>query len=183
MANAPVSAGDPWEHQMAKQWIWVSAAASLLAGCATNYDGISTVPAGAVERVTYETGPCYGTCPVYRIVVGADGKGVFTGIRNTAVTGERAFTLSAGQYRAFADALSPYRPSTGDRIYQPGNALCANAPTDMPSVDIRWAISRSEPQRLYFYYGCDREKNRAMATALGNAPDLLPLEQLIGPRP
>ena len=168
---------------MAKRWAWIALLA--LAGCAQHYDGLpGALPASAPEAIEYETGPCFGFCPVFRISVGADGKGLFVGMRHTAVTGERAFAVTPAQYRAFADRLAPYRPATGDRVFQPGSELCGQTATDMPSVDVHWRAPGQVPQRLYYYYGCDREKNRAMASALGDAIEALPqVDAMVGDRP
>jgi hypothetical protein len=109
--------------------------------------------------------------------------GVFNGIRNTAVTGERKFQLSPDQYKAFAGQLAPYRPASGEVRYSHGEPNCKQAVTDMPSVDVRWTRAIGDSQALMFYFGCDMEKNRAMADALGGAIEELPLEPLIGERP
>ncbi|WP_404337023.1 DUF6438 domain-containing protein [Sphingomonas sp. MMS12-HWE2-04] len=132
--------------------------------------------------ITYETGPCFGRCPVYAVMVRPDGTGVFEGKRFTAVTGERKFTLSKAEYDAFAARLEPYRPATGEVRYDMGTPNCGNAPTDMPSVEVRWTRAIGDAQKLHFYYGCRRD-NAAMADALGGAAELLPIAALIGPRP
>ena len=137
--------------------------------------------AGAPESITYETGACFGTCPVYSVTVRSDGTGTFHGERFTQVTGTRDFTLTPAQYAAFAKRVAPYRPD-GETLYKPGEPICANYATDMPSTDIRWnGAGRSD--HLYLYYGCDRQKNAAMFDALGNAVDALPIEPLIGAQP
>jgi hypothetical protein len=117
------------------------------------------------------------------VTVRPDGSGIFDGKRFTAVHGERSFTLSRAQYDAFAARLAPYRPASGDVRYAMGEPNCRNAATDMPSVDIRWTRAIGDSQALHFYFGCDLEKNRAMRDALGQAPDALPIEALIGARP
>ena len=137
------------------------------------------------EGITYETGPCFGACPVYRITVSSDGSGTFTGIRNTEVIGERKFRVTLDQYLVFREQFAPYMPDQGERLYQPGSPLCKQVATDLPSVNIAWSRSMRgvKTSRLYFYYGCDMEKNAAMGEALGNATDALPLGQLIGEQP
>jgi hypothetical protein len=166
----------------------VGLAALALAGCAKT--GERPGPAGpgkpiAIEgdSITYETGPCFGRCPVYSVTVRPDGSGVFTGKNFTAVSGEKQFQLSKEQYDAFAAALQPYRPETGEVRYAMGEPRCQMAVTDMPSVDIRWTRAIGDSQGLHFYYGCRDEANRPMADALGNAIETLPVEEFIGPRP
>lgn len=136
------------------------------------------------EAIEYQTGPCFGRCPVYRFQVSPNGMGSFTGIRFTAVTGQRSFRVTPGQAAALAQSLAPYRPATGrTRRFSHGEPGCEQAATDMPSAEVRWRGRRSTTT-LYFDFGCDRENNHAMAAAIGNAPDLIPaLAPLIGPRP
>jgi hypothetical protein len=143
-----------------------------LAGCATT---AGADPAG--ETISYETGPCFGACPVYKVTVSSDGSGIFEGRRFTAVTGERNFRLSPAQYRAFAAQLAPVRPERGTVRYS-GEA-CRMMATDLPSAEVVWSGS-GEERRLYFYFGCDMERNRALAERLQAAPRLLPIAELIG---
>lgn len=135
------------------------------------------------ETISYEAGPCFGSCPVYSFTVGPDGRGRFTGKNFTTVTGERSFELTQAQYDAFAAAIAPYRPARGTRRYSHGEPGCEQAATDMPSAEIRWR-GGADAATLYYYFGCDREANAEMADAIGNAPDLIPaLAPLIGARP
>jgi hypothetical protein len=149
-------------------------AAALLAlpACAT------TAPAGApVESISYETGLCFGACPVYLVTVSSDGSGSFEGRRFTAVTGRRDFRVTPEQYRAFASRLEPLRPASGSLRYS-GPPLCETMATDLPSAEVTWRTSGGE-QSLYFYYGCDMQEKRAMAERLRSAPDLLPIGAFI----
>ena len=146
--------------------------------------GTAPAPATAPgEAISYAAGPCFGSCPVYAFTIHPEGRGSFTGKNFTAVTGERSFELTREQYDAFAATLVPYRPARGTtRRYSHGEPGCEQAATDMPSAEIRW--HGTETTALYYYFGCDREANRAMADAIGNAPDLIPaLAALIGERP
>ena len=137
----------------------------------------ATVPPSApVESISFETGPCFGACPVYRVTVNSDGSGSFDGRRFTAVGGERAFRVTPAQFRAFAAQLAPLRPASGERRYS-GEA-CEMMATDMPSTDVTWRSGASE-QHLYFYHGCDMEENRAIAERLNAAPALLPIGDLV----
>lgn len=145
--------------------------ALALAGCAT-----MTPEDGGVPSISYETGPCFGACPVYRVTVNADGTGLFEGRRFTAVAGERYFTLPLSQYRAFIAHLAPIRPAQGSVRYS-GEA-CATMATDMPSAEVTWR-AREGQQSLYFYYGCDMARNRAIAERLTAAPALLPIGDFI----
>ena len=143
-----------------------------LAACAT------APPATPVETIVFETGPCFGACPVYRLIVNSGGDGTFEGRRFTAVEGTRAFRATPAQYRAFAAQLAPLRPAGGAVRYS-GDA-CAAMATDLPSAEVTWR-SRRGTQSLYFYYGCDMERNRGIADRLNAAPGLLPIGDFIRP--
>ena len=150
-----------------------------LTACATAPGG-RPIPT-EVESIEYETGPCFGACPVYRIALNADGGGLFEGRSATAVTGEHSFRATPEQYRAFAARLAPYRPDEAERRYS-GPPLCAQMATDLPSVTVTWHRPDGGSRILYFYYGCDMERYRAMADALRQAPGALPIGDLIGSR-
>jgi hypothetical protein len=149
--------------------------ALLLAGCAAR----PVFTDDPIERgeITYATRACFGSCPVYTVVVPPSGPARFTGTRFTAATGERTMAVTPAQAQAFAARLLPLVPASGVTRYQPGEANCPNAPTDMPSVQVRVDGERG----IDFYYGCARD-NPAVADALRSAPDLLPLAALIGDR-
>ena len=158
-------------------------AALLFAGCTT-----TGAPRGPIaiesEEIRYETGPCFGACPVYAITIRPDGSGSFDGKRFTAVTGPRSLRTDPATYRRFAAALAPYRPRAGEVRYAPGSELCGQpVASDLPSIDIRWSEHTGGPgQRLYFYEGCGTAANRAMRDALKAAPALLPIGDFIGRR-
>ena len=158
-----------------KLWSIALAVAGIsLSGCAT----VSAASGAGVETIVYETGPCFGACPVYRVTVNSDGTGLFEGRRFTAVTGERRLTLSTDEYRAFVRQLEPLRPASGERSY--AGEACAMMATDLPSADVWWRSAGEGGQHLHFYFGCDMERNSAIADRLRSAPDLLPIRELIG---
>ncbi|UYY79091.1 DUF6438 domain-containing protein [Sphingomonas sp. R1] len=147
--------------------------------------GTPAAPAAPVirgEMIRYATSPCFGACPVYAVTVRPDGTGTFEGQRFTAVTGARDFRVSPAQYEAFLTRLAPYRPRSGSLRYVPGEPACGQSATNMPSVEVQWD-GRAGHRALSFYFGCDRARHRAMADALGSAPDLLPITAMIGARP
>ncbi|UUY01392.1 DUF6438 domain-containing protein [Sphingomonas sp. J315] len=157
-----------------------------MAGCARTPGPTGPVPAArAVTSIEYTTGPCFGACPVYRFSISSDGNGTFEGRKHTGVTGTRRFSLTRAEYDAFVAALSRFRPAPDtEREIVPGTPDCKAAATDLPSVEVRWEYADARTSRLDYYFGCDMEANRAMADAIGNAPDLIPaLTPLIGERP
>ncbi|HEY5710935.1 MAG TPA: DUF6438 domain-containing protein [Allosphingosinicella sp.] len=151
------------------------AAAALVAAlpaCAT------LPPPAQVRTISYETGPCFGSCPEYRLVINADGSGeMFTRLRARAQT-RRPFSATPRQFRDFAARLEPARPASGAVRLAPPD--CRTTATDMDSVDIEWTMDDGSTRGLTLYYGCDMERNRALAERLRSAPEPL-LSEIFGP--
>jgi hypothetical protein len=124
-----------------------------------------------------ERGPCLGTCPVYRFSVGADGAGLFEGRKFTAALGVHRFVATAEAWTAFQGALAPYRPQGSDEIVL-GHPRCRHIASDHPSVSITWTDGR-KVDRLSFNFGCLDSRNEVMARTLADAPNLLPVADLI----
>lgn len=159
--------------------------AVTLAGCAAmsaQAPGASGPLPVAIESdsISYATSACFGRCPIYRVTVRPDGGGVFEGINFTAVSGERPFRITPDRYRAFAAHLAPLRPRQGEvRLTGDG---CRTMATDLPGVEVVWTRAIGDSQTYQLNYGCDMDKNRAVAERLRNAPDLLPIAAFIGER-
>ena len=86
------------------------AGAMTLGGCATARDA---GPAPVADTISFSAGACFGTCPIYRVVVEPDGSGVLYPQKFTSVPGETRFTVTPLQYRKLRDGLAPFRPMTG----------------------------------------------------------------------
>jgi hypothetical protein len=154
-------------------------AAALLAGCATTTPAVPSTPPA---EITYETGPCFGACPVYSVTVGNSGRpGVFDGKRFTKVTGTREFALQPADFNRFAVALADAR-AADQRAYEQGGANCKAMVTDMPSVSVTFREGSAAPRTFRFYYGCRDPQNAKLAEALRRAPELLPIAAFIGKR-
>lgn len=148
-------------------------AAAGLAGCATTSNTGSEPP----RQVTFETTPCFGSCPVFSLTLDADGHGVYEGERFVKTKGRHEFTASGTQVRAFFDRIRPFRPS-GAVTYDMGNCPGLSH-TDAPSVKVRW-ISATKADSLDWNLGCQVEKLQAIEPDLQNAWQELPLDDLVG---
>jgi hypothetical protein len=154
----------------------IGALALLASGCMTTA-GERPIAIES-DSIRYETGPCFGACPVFSVSVSPDGTGTFDGRQHTAVQGRRSFRISPTQYRAFSAHLAPLRPAEGS-VRMSGEA-CRQMATDLPSAEVTWFSQIGNSQSYYFYYGCDMERNRAIAERLRSAPALLPIREMIG---
>jgi hypothetical protein len=164
-------------------------AAAALGGCAIIPHPHGPPPRGGAEdrlpelkSIGYETGPCSTLCPVYRVTVGANGKGVFEGVRYTAATGRHRFAVPAQSFSAFAAALEPVRPKEGLSPYDSRRG-CETRAAGLPSARINWRSRNGPRQNLLYDFGCNAERNRAVSDRIGQAPSLLPIGGLIGPLP
>jgi hypothetical protein len=133
------------------------------------------------RSITYETGPCFGRCPVYSVTIYSNGRATFTGRRFTTVEGIREFRVPAGTYQIFARHLEPLRPARAGEVRYSGDR-CRVMATDLPSAKVTWE-GQGGGRSLYFNYGCDMQRNRALAERLRRAPALLPIRDYIGARP
>jgi hypothetical protein len=144
--------------------------------------GLLALPAStavAQSSIRYETGPCFGRCPVYRVTVRANGRGVFEGLRFTAVTGTRYFRISPHRYQLYALYLRPLRPASGSVRLDHGTQ-CNPMVTDLPSAEVTWTGPGASTQSFYYYFGCNPQGHRAIADRLRRAPRLLPIAGFIG---
>ena len=73
----------------------------FLAGCAAFLP--STVPADLV--VTFERGPCFGTCPVYALTVFADGTVAYNGVAFVLAEGDQRATLGSEEVERLHQAI------------------------------------------------------------------------------
>ncbi|MCM8557178.1 DUF6438 domain-containing protein [Sphingomicrobium sediminis] len=153
-----------------KRLIFVSMAMLALSGCAT----MAKRP--DPPKIVYETTPCFGTCPVYRLGVDGDGLAVFEGMQHTAMKGQRMFAVRPAEFAAFSAALAPYRP---DGSVEYVGANCATLATDFPGVRIVWT-DNGRTDTLVADFGCDTDANRAMYQAIADAVDVLPLKPYVG---
>ena len=127
--------------------------------------------------ISYETGPCFGACPVYSVTVNSDGSGTFEGRRFTAVEGRRSFQVTPAEFERLLAHLDPIRPASGSVRYS--GETCEQMATDLPSAEVTWRMLGDGQQQLYFYYGCDMERNRPIAERLNRVPELLPIGEFI----
>ncbi len=157
---------------------------ALAIGAALLASGCATIPGDPVaiegDSISYQTGPCFGTCPMYTISIRPDGSGTFEGRRFTAVTGTRAFRATPAQYRAFAAHLAPLRPAEG--VVRLSGEACTSQATDLPSAEVTWFSQIGNSQGYYLDFGCDRERHQAARERLQSAPALLPIAEMIGVR-
>jgi len=155
----------------------------LVAACA----GGAPEPA---SRLVLARFPCLGTCPSYRLTIGADGIVEYEGegYLNTLLAESRRPAVRrettrlaprdvAAVMAAFDRAWSSWRPNQ----YRPGRRTCPGAGTDSPTLSIvRERASRQDT--LEVYYGCPYVPARIRR--LGTYIDsVVGVERWLGPVP
>ena len=78
----------------------------------------------------------------------ANGSGLFVGQAHTAVTGNRAFTVTPAQFAQFVGRLAPVRPASGSVRYDGPPECTGPMITDLPSTDVQWTGANGQQQGL-----------------------------------
>src|SRR4051794_4742085 len=120
--------------------------ALLMIAAATPGPSATAAPARqGAESISYETGACFGACPVYSVTVHPDGRGLFVGHRYTAVKGRRAFRITPAKFRAFAAFIEPLHPASGS-VHYDGPPRCDEMATDQSSAAVKWRMPDGREQ-------------------------------------
>jgi hypothetical protein len=157
--------------------ITAAVATVALTGCTVIPSSDPASTGTAPERVSFETTPCFGSCPVFSLTLNADGTGVYEGGRFVKTKGRHEFTAPPAQTRAFFDRIRPFRPD-GEVTYNIGNCP-GPAHTDASSIKVSW-MSSAATDSLDWNLGCRVEALQAIEPDLQNAWKELPLDDLVG---
>ncbi len=115
-------------------------ACMLLVGCTPAQNGSARQEdtrgptVDAASRVTMERGPCFGTCPVYRVGLAADGSVTFEGIRFVEHTGSATTTIAPESVATLLRSLEADGFFSLAERYTYGEKACGAYHTDAPRV-------------------------------------------------
>ena len=140
--------------------LMVSTLALMTAGCAQH---TATTSENSLAEIRYEVGPCYGTCPVYRVAVEADGTTRYIGERHTAVEGERTQAGNATVFRSLQERLAAMQPDMGTTQQ---TLDCEPRATDLPHYTVTWLNQDGEQAVLEHDTGCHSENGRERTETL-----------------
>lgn len=127
--------------------------------------------------IRYAAHGCYGTCPVYNIVIRSDGIVDYVGRDHVLVSGARRLRVSPEQFQRFAAYLAPIKPERGSI---PGPGVDCNV-NDGPSWSIEWTGADGASQGLCVGSHKELPDPNLAHERIRKAPALLPLEGLVGP--
>lgn len=159
------------------------AATITLTGCVTTGGGetITPPPGARADTISIAAGPCFGTCPSYKVTVTPDGSGLLEPRRFTAVPGPTRFTVTPLQYRRLRTALAAYRPATGmEKTINQEN--CTRFATDQPGYVIEWTRAGAKATMLDFQSGCHDARYTRLRAAITAMPRTLDIEPMLKPR-
>jgi hypothetical protein len=158
---------------MIGRMMFAFATAGLFAlGACADTTRLSSAPTAAApfgETVAWSVGPCFGFCPVYKVEVDAKGTVTFDGERHTAVLGRKVREGGPDAYRAIADALATYRPTTGATV----QTTCEQQISDSSSYVLTWTRPDGTVTTLRHDKGCRSTRNDGLNSALQALPQRL----------
>ena len=112
--------------------------AAGLAGCGTRAAQVpepeAASPGGTV--VTLERGPCFGTCPVYRVSLEGNGKVDFTGTRFVTRVGTDTTRVTPEEVGRLVDSLDAVGYFALADEYLLNSPACGRYATDAPTATI-----------------------------------------------
>jgi hypothetical protein len=158
------------------------AALACLAGCGSPAPVPKPTPTPArvakqepPRTILISYGACFGECPIFTVTVSETGQGKFEGQNFTALSGERGFSVTRGQFAAVAAALEPLRRIDPRPLTEQVSRLLPGdvCVTDSPSRIIVWTQANGREQALVRDLGC--ESARGVQPAIDKALAALPV--------
>jgi len=122
------------------------------------------------DQITLERGPCFGTCPIYKLTITSDGSVTFDGKRFTKTTGIATGNITATDFRALVSEFEKINYFSLPDAFTPQTKNCPNAMTDMPSANTSIRL-KGQSKNVYHYYGCGTQGVLPKLTALENKID------------
>jgi hypothetical protein len=132
----------------------------ILGGCRKANPGTVAQPTASPEAIpadtliTLERIGCYGTCPVYKLAISADGKVVFEGKAFVKKAGRAEDRITSSQLSELIRAFNNADYFSLKDSYAGGPADgCPTMWTDNASA-ITSIRSKGRAKKIYHYYGC-----------------------------
>jgi hypothetical protein len=105
------------------------------------------------SRVSMERLPCFGTCPVYRVAIAADGAVTFAGERYVDTIGTASHRIEPGEAAALMHALVDGGFFDLADDYTQGAKECGMYHTDAPRVNLTVRVD-GRSKTVQHDYGC-----------------------------
>ncbi|HEX6132777.1 MAG TPA: DUF6438 domain-containing protein [Longimicrobiales bacterium] len=105
------------------------------------------------SQVTLERRPCFGTCPVYTVVIAADGTVTFTGVQHVDTVGTATATIGDAAAAALMNELVDAGFLELDDDYTMDAKGCGPYHTDAPTVITTLRVD-GRTKRIEHDHGC-----------------------------
>jgi len=131
---------------------WLALALALFGShvsCQTK--GESPIPKDT--NITLDRSGCYGTCPIYRLTIEADGSVTFEGRDYVKTKGTAKGHISQEQLRQLISEFEKIDYFSLRERYQDADDGCPSFATDMPSADTSIQMN-SRKKSVSHYLGC-----------------------------
>jgi acetamidase/formamidase len=127
---------------------------------------------GAIRKdaITMERGPCFGTCPIYKVTIVADGTVTFTGTNFVKTKGTATGRVKPEDFRMLVSEFEKLKYFSLDDKYEPGTPGCGTAATDMPYVRTSIQLN-GKAKGVSHYHGCRNSEVLEALSALENKID------------
>jgi hypothetical protein len=113
----------------------------------TASDSLPVAAAPAIHRVTLERTPCFGSCPDYVVVLGADGAATYHGGRFAPRHGDFRSSVPAADFARLASRLGELGFFAMDSAY-------TQNVTDLPTFTLTVATSAGGHAVMCYGFGC-----------------------------
>lgn len=129
-----------------------------------------SLAAATVPVITLERTPCFGTCPMYKLEIFADGKIVYEGKDFVKRKGRVESRITKAQVQQLVREFNKINYFELDDEYVSEGPNCPQWWTDSPSAvtSINW---KGRQKAIRHYHGCQGAKVREQLTALENKID------------
>ncbi len=120
---------------------------------------------GNDDVITLERTACFGTCPMYKLMIASDGAVTFDGQRFTKTVGTAKGKISPSDFRNLVAEFEKINYFSLPDAFLPGTKVCPQRITDMPSANTSIKI-KGKTKSVQHYYGCGDKGALAQLTAL-----------------
>lgn len=124
-----------------------------------------SLAAAAVPVITLERTACFGSCPMYKVEIFADGKVVFEGKDFVKRKGRAQGRITKSAVQQLVREFNRLNYMNLQDEYNPDGPNCPEGWTDMPSAitSLEW---KGRKKTIRHYYGCRGAKVLDQLTAL-----------------
>jgi acetamidase/formamidase len=105
------------------------------------------------NSITMTRGPCFGTCPIYKVTITSDGAVTFEGANFVKTKGTATSKITSEDFDKLVSEFEKIKFFSLDDRYEPGSPGCLSAATDNPSARTSIKLN-GKAKSVSHYYGC-----------------------------